>query len=204
VRSVQPRAEAHPGIEVRRIKQVSGVSNFNEVFFTDARVPDELRLGGIDEGWTVALATLLNERASLAEASHRSPIDRLLLLAEHLDATQNPLVRQQLADTYMHIRVAELTSKRAMAKVKQGELPGPEMSIGKLALTNNLARVSAVASRLLGPKLTADSGEWGTYTWSEFVLTAPGLRLGGGTDEIQKNIIGEHVLSLPRELKTST
>ncbi len=190
-----------PGVEVRPLRQMTGGASFNEVFFTDARIPDELRLGAVDEGWNVTLATLLNERAAAAEANQLSPIAHLRLLAEHLDAANDPVLRQQLADVFIHSRVAGLTSERAMAKLKSGQLPGPEMSIGKLALTNNLTRMAALVSTLLGPKLIADTGEWGTYGWSELVLSAPGLRLGGGTDEIQKNIIGEHVLGLPREPK---
>lgn len=190
-----------PGVDVRPLRQMNGAASFNEVFFTDARIPDSMRLGEIDQGWPVALATLLNERASVSEANQGSPIDRLIELAKQMGVTDDALARQRLADAYIHSRVASLTTDRAMAKVLAGHLPGPEMSLSKVALTNNLARFSAVAASVLGPKLIADTGEWGTYAWSEFVLTAPGLRLGGGTDEIQKNIIGERILGLPREPK---
>jgi alkylation response protein AidB-like acyl-CoA dehydrogenase len=86
-----------------------------------------------------------------------------------------------------------------MAKTKAGQLPGPEMSMGKLSLTNNLRRISDFVSLVLGPRLAADSGEWGTYAWSEFVLGQPGMSIAGGTDEILKNIVGERVLGLPKE-----
>jgi alkylation response protein AidB-like acyl-CoA dehydrogenase len=86
-----------------------------------------------------------------------------------------------------------------MAKIKAGQLPGPEMSIAKLALTNNMRRVADYLSLVLGPKLIADSGEWGTFAWSELVLGIPGMRVAGGTDEVMKNIVGERVLGLPKE-----
>ena len=86
-----------------------------------------------------------------------------------------------------------------MAKIKAGQLPGPEMSIAKLSLTNNMSRVGELVSLALGPRIAADTGEWGTYAWSELVLGTPGVKVAGGTDEVMKNIIGERVLGLPKE-----
>jgi alkylation response protein AidB-like acyl-CoA dehydrogenase len=86
-----------------------------------------------------------------------------------------------------------------MAKIKAGQLPGPEMSIAKLSLTNNLRRISDLVGLVLGPRLVADSGEWGTFAWAEFVLGVPGMSIAGGTDEILRNIVGERVLGLPKE-----
>ena len=92
---------------------------------------------------------------------------------------------------------------RATAKVRAGQLPGPEMSIGKLALTQNMMRVGQLVGEILGPRLVADSGEWGTYAFSEMVLGTPGMRVAGGTDEVMRNIVGERVLGLPKEPRTS-
>src|SRR5204862_6658945 len=103
------------------------------------------------------------------------------------------------ASIYIHLEVAKMTNLRAMEKIKAGQLPGPEMSIGKLALTNNMRRIADLLGHVLGPRLTADTGEWGTYAWSEFVLGIPGMRVAGGTDEVMKNIVGERVLGLPKE-----
>jgi alkylation response protein AidB-like acyl-CoA dehydrogenase len=86
-----------------------------------------------------------------------------------------------------------------MAKIAVGQLPGPEMSLAKMALTANMIRTCDVLSSILGPSLVADTGVWGTYAWSEFVLGVPGLRIAGGTDEVLRNIIGERVLGLPKE-----
>jgi alkylation response protein AidB-like acyl-CoA dehydrogenase len=100
---------------------------------------------------------------------------------------------------YINSRVASFTSQRALAKVKAGQLPGPEMSIGKLALTQNMLRIADLVSGALGPRLVADTGEWGTYAWSQFVMGISGMRVAGGTDEVMRNIIGERVLGLPKE-----
>ena len=95
--------------------------------------------------------------------------------------------------------VGRYTNMRAVAKMKAGQLPGPEMSIGKLALAMNMTAVSAFVSRVLGMKVTANSGEWGTYAWSDFVLGTPGMRIAGGSDEVMRNILGERVLGLPKD-----
>jgi alkylation response protein AidB-like acyl-CoA dehydrogenase len=127
----------------------------------------------------------------------------VLELAKHLGVDQDPLVRQGLADAVIHASVARYTNLRAMEKVRAGQLPGPEMSIGKLVLTQNMQRVNQLVGEILGPRLVADTGEWGTYAFSEMVLGTPGMRVAGGTDEVMRNIIGERVLGLPKEPRTS-
>jgi alkylation response protein AidB-like acyl-CoA dehydrogenase len=86
-----------------------------------------------------------------------------------------------------------------MAKIRAGQTPGPEMSIAKLSLTQNMQRISSAVGAILGPRVIANSGEWGTFAWSEFILGIPGMRVAGGTDEIMRNIVGERVLGLPKE-----
>lgn len=192
-----------PGVDVRPLRQMTGGASFNEVFFNEVRVPDSHRLGDVNQGWTVALTTLMNERASIgggsAGGSGLMATSRLIELVRHMGKASDPIVRQQLAQVFINGNVARYTNLRAMAKIKAGQLPGPEMSIGKLALTQNMQRVAALMATVLGPKLVADSGEWGTYAWSEFVLGVPGMRVAGGTDEVMKNIVGERVLGLPKE-----
>ena len=192
-----------PGVEVRPLRQMTGGSTFNEVFFTDVRVPDDHRLGDVNQGWTVALTTLMNERAAIgaggAGVGGVLGGDRLVELLRHLGSNDDPLLRQRLADVYINGKVASYTNQRAMAKITAGQLPGPEMSIAKLSLTNNMSRVGELVSLALGPRLTANTGEWGTYAWSELVLGTPGVKVAGGTDEVMKNIIGERVLGLPKE-----
>jgi len=111
----------------------------------------------------------------------------------------DPLVRQQLADIVINERVAGYTNRRAMAKIAAGQLPGPEMSLGKLSLTANMVRTYEVVSSIFGPSLVADTGAWGNYAWTQYLLGVPGMRIAGGSDEVMRNIIGERVLGLPKE-----
>ena len=126
-------------------------------------------------------------------------ITRVTAMVRHYGLDKDALVRIQLADLIMGYRVAAMNVARAQSKIKLGQLPGPEMSITKMALVNNQAKLVRFLSHVLGPKLIADSGEWGTYAWSNFVLGTPGLRIAGGSDEVMRNITGERVLGLPKE-----
>jgi alkylation response protein AidB-like acyl-CoA dehydrogenase len=191
-----------PGVEVRPLRQMTGGATFNEVFFNEVRIPDSHRLGDVDEGWTVALTTLMNERASIGggSAAPGSGLNnRLNDLARYMGVENDPHIRQRLADIYVHARVSGMTNQRAMAKIRAGQTPGPEMSIAKLSLTQNMQRISSAVGAILGPRVIANSGEWGTFAWSEFILGIPGMRVAGGTDEIMRNIVGERVLGLPKE-----
>lgn len=198
-----------PGVEVRPLRQMTGGATFNEVFFDEVRIPDDHRLGDVDEGWTVALTTLMNERAAIgggaaAPGSTAGALSRLFELARRTGKASDPLVRQALADVWLQQQIARYTNLRAMARLRAGDIPGPEMSIAKLALTNNLQRISRVLTRVLGPRVTANTGEWGTYAWARFLLGVPGMRVAGGTDEVLRNIIGERVLGLPKEPRVDT
>lgn len=189
-----------PGVEIRPIRQMSGGANFNEVFLTDVRLPDDLRLGAVGDGWRVALTCLGFERDHSGGGGHVGGGWRqVLATARHFGATGDPVVRQELAALYTHLRVAQYTNRRAAARLKAGQTPGPEGSTSKLAWTANMTRVSELVARVLGPRLLADTGEWGTYAWTEHLLGAPGYRIAGGSDEIQRNIVGERVLGLPPE-----
>ena len=192
-----------PGVEVRPLRQMTGGASFNEVFFNEVHVPDADRLGEVNTGWNVALTTLMNERAAIgAGGGGGGAVNlyaRAIELVRHLGLTDDPLVRDRLADLIIHSRVSGYNNQRAMDKIKAGQLPGPEMSIAKLAGTMNMRRLCDFVSQVLGPKLVADTGEWGTYAWSMLVLGTPGGRIAGGSDEVMRNIVGEHVLGLPKE-----
>ncbi len=192
-----------PGVEIRPLKQMSGGASFNEVFFDDVRIPDSDRLGEVGGGWAAMMTTLGFERGSASGSGGGGGggdlFDRLVLLAKHVGKSDDPMVRQQLAGAYTEARVRGWTTRRAVAKLRDGGVPGPEGSIGKLASTNGMQRVTALVSMLLGPALVADNGEWGTFAWSEYVSGVPGMRVAGGTDEIQRNTIAERALGLPRE-----
>ncbi len=191
-----------PGVEVRPLRQMTGGASFNEVFFTDVRVPASHLLGEVNGGWTVALTTLMNERAAIGSGGGgvNSPVTtRLLEAARALGRNGDPLVRQQLAQIIIDERVAGFTTQRALARFAAGELPGPELSLAKMALTANMVRSYEAMSSILGPSLVADTGRWGTYAWNQYLLGAPGMRIAGGSDEVMRNIVGERVLGLPKE-----
>lgn len=191
-----------PKVDIRPLKQMTGGASFNEIFFNEVRVRDDHRLGDVNNGWNVALTTLMNERASIGSSNSGDSnlLTRVTAMVKHYGLDSDPLVRIQLADLIMNYRVAAMNSGRAAAKIKRGQLPGPEMSITKMALVNNQAKLVKFLSHTLGPKLIADSGEWGTYAWANFVLGTPGLRIAGGSDEVMRNITGERVLGLPKDL----
>jgi alkylation response protein AidB-like acyl-CoA dehydrogenase len=124
---------------------------------------------------------------------------RLIETARRIGVADDPVIRQRIADVFVRSSVARYNNLRAMAKIKAGQLPGPEMSIAKLSLTQNMSQTAALIGEILGPRLVADTGEWGTFAWAEFVLGVPGVRIAGGTDEVMRNIVGERVLGLPKD-----
>jgi len=192
-----------PGVEVRPLRQMTGGASFNEVFFTEVRVRDDHRLGDVNNGWNVALTTLMNERAAIgAGGGGGGGINiyaRVIEMVRHYGLDTDPIVRNELADLLIHHRVAGYNNQRAMDKIKAGQMPGPEMSIAKLAGTMNTTRLTTFLSKVLGAKLQADSGEWGTFAWHQLVVGAPGGRIAGGSDEVMRNIVGERVLGLPKD-----
>jgi len=192
-----------PGVEIRPLRQMTGGASFNEVFFTDVRVPDDHRLGDVNQGWTVALTTLMNERAAIgaggAGGSGMVSTARLTELLRHYASASDPILRQQLVDLHVKLTVARLTNQRALDKIKAGQAPGPELTTAKLALTQNMTAAADFVAAVLGPRLTADTGEWGSFAWNQFVLGTPGMRIAGGSDEVLRNIISERVLGLPKE-----
>lgn len=190
-----------PGIEVRRIRQISGTSNFNEVFFTDVKIPDSQRLGKPGEGWRVALTTLMHER--LAVGSLPGPdFDDLLELARTVTlngepATKDANVRDRLADWYVQSKGLEYTKFRTITALSRGQMPGPEASIYKVVSARKIQDIASFALDLIGPAaLEANS------PFQEAFLYSPGGRIAGGTDEILRNIIAERVLGLPGDIRT--
>ncbi len=189
-----------PGVEIRPLRQMTGGASFNEVFFTEVRVRDDHRLGDVNNGWNVALTTLMNERAAIGGGGGGAdPLTRVYAMVRHYGLDKDPIVRDKLADLYTRYRVASYNNQRAMAKIRAGQTPGPEMSTAKMALTDNQLRLCAFLSEVLGPKIVVDTGEWGTYAWNQLILGTPGLRIAGGSDEVMRNIVGERVLGLPKE-----
>ncbi|MEV2232663.1 acyl-CoA dehydrogenase family protein [Streptomyces phaeochromogenes] len=198
-----------PGVEVRPLRQMTGGADFNEVFLTDVRVPDDHRLGEVDGGWTVALTTLMNERATVGSegagpvAAALSP-DRLSALMRATWTWDDRALRARLAELLVDAMATEHLNTRALRKLRGGVAPGPEMSVSKLMYGQNLTRAAHFISDVLGPRVIADTGRWGTYAWSELLLATPALRILGGTEEIMKNILAERVLGLPKEPAIAT
>ncbi len=189
-------------IEPRPLKQMTGGANFNEVFLTDLRVHDTDRVGDVNDGWRVALTVLMNERMSVAGSFNVGAlVDPLISLARR--SQSDTYVRQKVADAFIRAKLLELTTYRAITKIAKGSIPGPEGSIAKLVWSDLLTEVAdkgleilGVAGALVGDEAPDDG------VWSSTHLLAPGVHLGGGTDEIMKNIIGERVLGLPKEPAT--
>ncbi|WP_116996752.1 acyl-CoA dehydrogenase family protein [Desertimonas flava] len=188
------------GIEVRPLRQMTGDAEFNEVFLDDVRIPDDHRVGDVGGGWAATLTTLMSERHSIGghAALGDEAIRRLVDIARASGDVERPTVRLALADLHMRSRLLHLLGDRQRQAAMAGRPPGPEGSISKLLHTTQLRELGQLAGQLLGPAMTADGGAWGTYSWADFVCSAPGLRIAGGTDEIQRNTLAERVLGLPR------
>lgn len=195
---------ASPGVEVRPLRQMTGGADFNEVFLTGVRVSDDHRLGEINGGWKVALTTLMNERATVGgddggpAAAAFSP-DRLGALMRATWTWGDGALRRDLSELLADVMATRHLNAWAARQMEAGRTPGPEMSVAKLMYAQNLTRAAHFVSHVLGPKLIANTGEWGTYAWAELLLATPALRILGGTEEIMKNILAERVLGLPRE-----
>jgi alkylation response protein AidB-like acyl-CoA dehydrogenase len=197
-----------PGIEVRPIHQMSGGSGFNEVFFTDVRIPDSQRLGAVDDGWRVSLVTLMNERASIGGRRLGAGPEDLLALAREVTidgepALQDAQLRARIAEWYALDRGLQNTNMRTITALSRGATPGPENSIGKVVLANMGQEIGREAVEMLDqfgvisdPALAPMRAMFETQ-----VLASPGLRIAGGTDEILRNIIAERVLGLPGDIR---
>ncbi len=196
-----------PGIEVRPIKQMSGAANFNEVYFTDVRIPDSQRLGAVGDGWKVSLTTLMNERFAVGVAPPPD-FDEIFDLVRDTEledgpALDNAMVRDRLADWYVRQQGLKNAHFRTMTALSRGETPGPESSINKVVSATKHQDVSFFGmemQEMLGiitdPEIVALDGLFQTGA-----LSSPGYRIAGGTDEILRNIIAERVLGLPQDIR---
>ena len=228
-----------PGVEIRPIRQMDGLAHFNEIFFTDARVPNVNIVGGLNNGWSLAAATLAHERTaffgggaggfgSVPPGRKAGMLDRptgeivanlqsgrrqegsalslggsaesLIELARTRGKSADPLVRQSLSRLYASQQAARYTALRARANAEAGRPPGAESSVGKLLATRNARLVRDLGPAILGPHgmVVKESAPDGGVTAAATLYT-PCLSIMGGTDEIQKNIVGDRVLGLPRE-----
>lgn len=198
-----------PGLEVRPLRQMTGESEFNELSFRDVRVPKENVLGQVNDGWNVAIGTLMHERGSYGARLHLlflRNINRLIELSRAFQrngkpASQDPLVRQKLAQCYAEIEIMRLNQLRAFSRITATGIPGPEGSIQKIFWSELNQRVQQVAQELLGPYgqlLQGDRRAVDNGLWSYGYLRTRGNTIEAGTSEVQRNIIGHFVLGLPR------
>ena len=195
-----------PGVEIKPIKQLTGDSDFNEVYFTDVRVSDSQRLGEVGQGWQVSLTTLMNERAAIGGSFGQMDVSLAMSLAAEVEidgrpALEDAAVRARIADWYVQEAGLKYTGYRSLTALSRGALPGPENSIGKLVGAPKMQAMSSYLMDLLGASgaiadeaLAAKAG-----IIQRAYMGAPGLRIAGGTDEIMANIIAERVLGLPQE-----
>ena len=195
-----------PGVEVKPIKQLTGDSDFNEVYFTDVRVSDSQRLGEVGQGWQVSLTTLMNERAAIGGSFGQMDVSLAMSVAEEVEidgrpALEDSAVRARIANWYVQEAGLKYTGYRSLTALSRGALPGPENSIGKLVGAPKMQAMSSYLMDLLGASgaiadesLAAKAG-----IIQRAYMGAPGLRIAGGTDEIMANIIAERVLGLPQE-----
>ena len=190
------------GVDVRPIHQASGGSEFNEVYFTDVRIPDADRLGEPGMGWKVALVTLMNERLAVG-GSPGPDWKEIMDYARSAGTLSNQAFRDKLADWYVAAQGYKLTKFRTQTALSRGETPGPENSIGKIINANHLQDIcnSAIEMQDHYGLITDKDEAPSDAIFQESFMWAPGLRIAGGTDEILKNIIAERVLGLPQDVR---
>ncbi len=202
-----------PGITVRPIRQITGDPEFNEVFFDRVRVPLENMIGEENQGWQIAITTLMYERSGVSwYAPIRRAVDDLLEMAKKVYyrgtiASKDALIRQKLAQFYIEVEIMKYNGYRSLTRQLRGEVPGPEGSIGKLYWSELNQRLQEVAMQIQGPyhqilkgsECTVDDGKW-QFSF----LRSRADTIERGTSEVLKNIIGERVLGLPKDAARQT
>jgi alkylation response protein AidB-like acyl-CoA dehydrogenase len=194
-----------PGVTVRPLKQINGDEDFNEVFFEDVRVPRANVVGAIDKGWDIAITCLMHERQTLTfsrQLQSRVALDEMLATARRLGAGNDPVLRQELAAAVIDAHAMQYTAYRNLTVTLRGGAPGPEGSIEKLFWSEMYQRQLEVALHMAGPASQLVEGSAHALDegrWPHLYLYARGRTIAAGSSEIQRNIIAERVLGLPRE-----
>jgi alkylation response protein AidB-like acyl-CoA dehydrogenase len=195
---------SHPGVEVRPLVQLTGEAEFNEVFFDDVFVPDDCLVGAENDGWRVANSTLSHERGTNPRqlVIHSQLLEELLRLAEANGSYDDPRTRRQLAEHYVEVRLFQLHNWRSLTRMERGQSPGPEGSALKLYWSEMSQRLHETAMKVLGnasPLWRGAEGNPGDGAWQRSWLYYQAASVFAGTNEIQRNVLGERVLGLPRE-----
>jgi alkylation response protein AidB-like acyl-CoA dehydrogenase len=190
-----------PGIDVRPLRQATGAAHFNEVFLTDVRIPAENVVGPVNGGWGVTMTTLTNERTLIGSGVGVGDVfGDIVRLAREYGSSDDPLVRQDLSALYIRLQLLKYLGWRIQTAISRNQQPGPESSVLKLGLSRHLSLTGDLVMSLQGPRATlldyadAQSGPWGLQFLSQWAS-----KLGGGTEQIQRNIIAERVLGMPRD-----
>jgi alkylation response protein AidB-like acyl-CoA dehydrogenase len=192
------------GVSVRPLRQMSGDSGFNEVFFSNVRVPVTQVLGEVNKGWTTAIAALMNERANLGtgvQVVFKRNLEALIARSRIVErngrpASEDPIVRQKLAQAYLELEILRLNTNRALTSLSKTGIPGPEGSTQKLYWSEMNQRTQQTAQEILGPY--GQLKDFDNGMWEYAYLRARGNTIEAGTSEIQRNIIAERVLGLPK------
>ena len=190
-----------PGVEVRPLVQITGHPEFNEIFFTDVKVPKENVLGAVGDGWQVAMTTLLHERGTLGFALSATldvAVRKLIALAKERNVT-DPILRDRIAREWIELQALKYTNYRSLTTLTKTGIPGPEGSASKLVWSENNQRLTKLALEILGShaQLTNGGGYADGY-WQYQQLRSRGNTIEAGTSEILRNIVAERVLDLPR------
>jgi alkylation response protein AidB-like acyl-CoA dehydrogenase len=183
-------------VQVRPLRQITGEAEFNELFIEEARASDEQVLGGVGNGWKVALTTLMNERAGLAfflQVRLRQLLDEVMAQASARGLLDDPVLADRLGELHLKAEVLRLTAYRGLTQIERYGQPGPEGSLTKWMWSETNQQLTQLAADLLGP-VAVQAGT----RWSYELLRARGNTIEGGTTEILKNIVAERVLGLPR------
>ena len=201
-----------PGIEVRTIRNIAGADSFNEVFFTDVRIPHENVVGEVNDGWRLAKVTLGNERVSLSSGGvlwGAGPKATDIIDEARAMGITDAVMRQRLAALWIEHQVLEIIRMRTLTARLRGEQPGPESSIRKIMADEHGQKAMEIARDLIGTDALLTGSREGRKTirsrsWYSGYMFSKALTIGGGTGEVQRNILGERVLGLPAEPDDST
>ena len=205
-----------PGIEVRPIRMISGESEFNEVFYTDAVAPKGEVIGGLNNGWAVAMTLLGFERGEAAATGpirFQAEVDRLLLLAKEYGVADDPRIRQRLAQCYAKVQIMRFNGMRVLTQFLAGHHPGPDAAISKLYWSEYHKEITELAIDIIGAEAMTPTGRHpssafsaddagapnSTWSWVGTFLNARAGTIYAGSSQVQRNIIGEMVLGLPKE-----
>jgi alkylation response protein AidB-like acyl-CoA dehydrogenase len=183
-------------VQVRPLRQITGQAEFNELFLEEARIPDENVIGGVGNGWMVAITTLMNERSGLAfgaMAQVRRDLNDLIELAREHGLDEDPVTRQRIAQLHMEVEALRINAYRGLTGIMKTGQPGPEGSLGKWAWSDINQSLTEASMEIRGPEAPLIDEAW-TYRF----LRARANSIEGGTTEILRNIIAERVLGLPK------